>query len=197
MAQPASSDHYAQNQFEGAHLSTSGGSEFQNLNGPPMIRGVPKGGLAMRPPAVLIADFKEVVADVRESIQEFLSSQLCLGDIGSDKGFGKASNFGFLATEKAEAKEVTIASVRGSLERAMLLGEAIASHGGEGLPVWSAVQAIADNFQYNTQIVLIGLHNMNVGHTTPSGSLGQVMTLLNQMQKVARQTAGQLDTVIR
>jgi hypothetical protein len=146
--------------------------------------------LPLRAPAVLVADFKEVISDVGTSIRDFLYENIR----GSVDNKGSSSRFGFLATER---DEVSVAAVRATIERSMDLCESIAGHSGDGTPVWDKVGALSQHFQQNAQTVLIEMRSMNVDKTIPSGSLVPMMRVLNQMQGVARQTALQLDAVTR
>jgi hypothetical protein len=190
MAHPAPADNFSGQEMNGETSPSSTPADFSTLSIPSRMGGVPDRAQTIRAPAALIADFKEVISDVRTSIHEFLSEHLR----SSSSSEGKNSRFGFLAAERGE---VSVAEVREALERSMDLCESIAGHRGDGMPVWDNIRALSNQFQLNAQTVLIEMRSGNVGETIPSGSLIATMRLFNQMQGVARQTAIQLDAVTR
>jgi hypothetical protein len=190
MALPASADNYADETTGVGNAPFPNNGDFSNLSALSMIGREAHTTRPLRAPAVLVADFKEVISDVRTSIHDFL----CENIRGSDDNKGSSSRFGFLATER---DEVSVAAVRATIERSMDLCESIAGHSGDGTPEWDKVRAQSNQFQLNAQLVLIEMLSMNVDKTIPSGSLVPMMRVLNQMQGVARQTALQLDAVTR
>lgn len=190
MALPAPADNYADKTTGVGDSRFSSDGDFSNLIAPSMIGEEARKTLPLRAPAVLIADFKEVISDVRTSIHDFLWENIR----GSDDNKDKSSRFGFLATER---DEVSVAAVRATIERSMDLCESIAGHGGDGTQVWENVRALSNHFRINAQSVLIKMYSMKVNETIPSGLVGPTMELLNTMQGVALQTAFQLDAVTR
>jgi hypothetical protein len=190
MAQPAPADNFSGQKMKGETSPSSTAEDFSNLSIPSRMKVVPDKARPIRAPAVLIADFKEVISDVRTSIHEFLSEHLRSSN-GSE---GRSSRFGFLVTERGE---VSVAEVREALERSMDLCESIAGHRGDGTQLWDNIRALSNQFQLNAQTVLIEMRSGNVDEVIPSGSLVATMRLFNQMQGVARQTAIQLDAVTR
>lgn len=191
MALPAHADNYADKTTGAGNARFPSDGDFSNLSGPSMVG---TGAYTARPPltpAQLIADFKEVISDVRTSIRDFLWENTRGSD---DNNKVKSSRFGFLATER---DEVSVAAVRATIERSMDLCESIAGHGEDGTPVWDNVRTLSNQFQSNAQLVLIEMLSMNVDKTIPSGSLVPMMRFLTQMQAVAGQTGVQLDAVTR
>lgn len=154
---------------------------------------VPDKARPIRAPAVLIADFKEVLSDVERSIDDLVQDYLSSDDSSKDK----SSRFGFLVTEIGEVRSVKLglAEVKEALGRSTALCQSIAEHNGDGTQLWSNVRILSDQFQFNAQSILIKLRSMNFGETAPVEFFGVAMELLNQVQSSARKTAIQLDAV--
>jgi hypothetical protein len=193
MAQPAPADNVSDQGTTGGTSQSSRPEDLSNLRIPLNMKVVPDRAQPIRAPAVLIADFKEVLSDVGRSIHDLVQDYLS----SDDSSKVKSSRFGFLVTEIGEVRSVKLglAEVKEALGRSTALCQSIAEHNGDGTQLWSNVRILSDQFHSNAQGILIKLRSMNFGETAPVESFGVAMELLNQVQSSARKTAIQLYAV--